>query len=86
MRVVSRIQKELKIKVELKHIFACPTIQELAIAIAEFEQSKSEIVKNTSQEDYYDLSWGQKGIVAKKGHIVKNSPYLTWDILLYLIH
>lgn len=73
IRVVSRILQELKIKIELKFIFIYPTIQELAIAIVKYGQTKSETVKNTSVEEYYDLSWGQKGLWLKRT-FSKNFP------------
>ncbi|KIO74908.1 hypothetical protein TH53_23805 [Pedobacter lusitanus] len=73
IRVVSRIHRELKSKIKLKHIFTYPTIRELAIAIVGFEQNKAEIIKSAGQEEYYDLSWGQKGLWLKKT-FSKNFP------------
>ncbi len=76
-KVVSRIHKEMNVKVDLKNIFSFPTIKELAKIIDSLHKEQySDIV--TVEGEYFELSPGQKRLwilhKLEKEEVVYNMP------------
>ncbi|KIO74916.1 hypothetical protein TH53_23855 [Pedobacter lusitanus] len=59
-RVMSRIHKELKSKIELRNIFNYPTIAELSAIIKTTENNNYEYITPLGRQPHYDLSHAQK--------------------------
>jgi amino acid adenylation domain-containing protein len=59
-QVVSRIQKELQVKIELRDIFATPTIEALASKMSQMKTQKHEGIPTAPEQDHYDVSHAQK--------------------------
>lgn len=59
-QVVSRIYKELKVKVELNELFSNTTIQELAVLIQSKKAVTNTIIEALPQRPTYPLSFAQK--------------------------
>ncbi|UHA73129.1 amino acid adenylation domain-containing protein [Paenibacillus sp. 481] len=58
--LTAKIHKELKKKVQIRHIFKYPTVEQLAQLIVEEEQSEYLSIPLTSKSEYYQLSSTQK--------------------------
>lgn len=61
-RVMSRIHKELRSKIELRNIFTYPTIAELSSIIKKHKSNTYEHILPLGTKPYYDLSHAQKRI------------------------
>lgn len=60
MQLVSRIYKDLNIQIELKDLFALETIEALAAHMNKGIQSEYRGIERIEEQEYYELSHGQK--------------------------
>ncbi|MCP5047133.1 MAG: AMP-binding protein, partial [bacterium] len=60
VRLISRIQKELNVKVPLDHIFKYPDIKGLALCIGGLTEKEYAPIPAAEKRDYYPLSSAQK--------------------------
>lgn len=59
-RLILRIHKELNVRIELRLVFANPTIEQLSGVIAQAERNKFSSVEAVPLKDSYELSHAQK--------------------------
>jgi amino acid adenylation domain-containing protein len=62
MQVISRVQQELKLKMELRHFFEYPLLEEFAGAIAKVSRNEWQDIAPVAPQEYYDLSYAQRSI------------------------
>lgn len=62
MQIISRIHKEMKVKVELRHFFMNPRLRELAKVISTASRNEYSDIVPVPQQEYYELSYAQKSI------------------------
>jgi tyrocidine synthetase III len=60
VQIVSRIHKELGIKIELKDVFSYPTVEELALLLENSRGSAFEPIPKVEDQPHYELSPGQR--------------------------
>jgi tyrocidine synthetase-3 len=78
--MVSRIHKELNIKIPLAEVFRTPTVRELAELIRTLKQDKFTSIKPVEKKEYYVLSSAQARLYVlqrmKPDGTVYNMPYV----------
>jgi len=62
IQVISRVHKELGLKIELRDLFANPTIAALAEKITNVVQAAYEPIVPIQEQAYYPVSYAQKGL------------------------
>jgi amino acid adenylation domain-containing protein len=60
VQIVSRIHRELGVKIELREIFAHPTIESLAILVNQQTSAAYEQIHPIAEQPYYELSHAQR--------------------------
>ncbi|MBL6449153.1 amino acid adenylation domain-containing protein [Fulvivirga sp. 29W222] len=63
VQLISRINKEMKAKLELRDIFSNPTLEQLSEVAAKAEKSQYEGIKAIDEQEHYELSYNQKRIL-----------------------
>jgi acyl carrier protein len=58
--MVSRIHKELQVKISLADIFKTPSIRDLAVKVLESDRVKFPGMQRAEKQEYYELSYNQK--------------------------
>ncbi|WP_040496710.1 non-ribosomal peptide synthetase, partial [Fulvivirga imtechensis] len=62
IQIISRLQKEQNVKIEVRDLFINPTLAKLSEVIEQSTQSFYECIQPTAKRDYYDVSNAQRRI------------------------
>ncbi|PKM50199.1 MAG: hypothetical protein CVV02_12595 [Firmicutes bacterium HGW-Firmicutes-7] len=73
--LVSKMHKELNIKIPFKQVFHTPSIKEIASYIKGLEENKYSSIKTTEKKDYYNISSAQKMMYILKQIEGNNTSY-----------
>ncbi|MCU0094360.1 phosphopantetheine-binding protein [Bacillus thuringiensis] len=81
MLLLSRIQKELGLKVSLKQLFAKPTIRSIANLMYESSNYNFENIQSVEERSYYVTSSAQKRIYTLSQYGNDNTTYNIPNVL-----
>jgi non-ribosomal peptide synthetase component F/acyl carrier protein len=86
MVLLSKIDKEFKVKVPLIEVFKQPTIRELARYIKESndKEGKFTFIEPTEKREYYSLSSAQRGIFTIQQMAPKSTAYNSTFVMMFI--
>lgn len=80
--LVSRVHKELNVKIPLSEVFRLPTIRELAQYIENSSSESYANIESVEQKEYYPLSSGQQRVFFIQRMYPDNTAYNSYHISL----